>query len=208
MRILLAEDDRVTRRALEVRITAFGHEVDVAVDGTEAWERFQVADYDAVVSDWMMPGLDGPALCRRIRAATDRPFCYVLMLTSRSTTEDLVEGIDAGAHDFMTKPFASDELKARLHAAARVIELERHLAQKVRDLSRALREVKTLQGLLPICMYCHSVRDDEDIWEQIEAYIADRSEAEFTHSICPPCYEKRVKPMLTELRATTPKTGS
>ncbi len=84
-----------------------------------------------------------------------------------------------------------------------MINLERHFAAKVKALSQALNEVKTLRGLLPICMYCHKVRDDSDIWEQIEAYIADRSEAEFTHSICPSCYEDRVKPMLSELRTTS-----
>lgn len=200
MRILIAEDDRTTRRMLEVRLTAFGHQVDCAEDGMQAWEMFQAGSYDVVVSDWMMPKLDGPDLCRRIRALEDRPFCFLLMLTSRGTTEDLVEGIESGADDFMTKPFVNEELQARLHAAGRVIELERRLAGKVEDLERALSEVKTLRGLLPICMYCHKVRDDSDIWEQIEAYIASRSEAEFTHSICPPCYEDQVKPMLSELR--------
>lgn len=200
MRILVAEDDPGTRHLLQTKLTSYGHDVVLADDGAAAWEAFQHQPFDAVVSDWMMPELDGPTLCRNIRAEPDRPFCYILMLTSRSTTEDLVEGIAAGADDFMTKPFDNDELRARLHAAGRVIDLERSLARKVEDLSQALREVKTLRGLLPICMYCHSIRDDRDIWARIEEYVCSHSEAEFTHSICPGCYEDRVKPMLAELK--------
>lgn len=200
MRILVADDDPGTRRVLEVSLTSFGHTVVLAEDGEQAWQLFQQQPFDAVVSDWMMPGLNGPELCTRIRGEEDRPFCFLLMLTSRDTTGDLVEGIAAGADDFMTKPFHQDELRARLHAAGRVIELERSLARRVEDLSQALREVKTLRGLLPICMYCHSIRDDREVWERIEEYVSNHSEAEFTHSICPGCYEDRVKPMLNELK--------
>lgn len=208
MRILVADDDPGTRLVLQSKLTDFGHDVEVAEDGQVAWELCQHRNFDAVVLDWMMPRMDGPELCRLIRAESERPFCYILMLTSRSTTEDLVEGIAAGADDFMTKPFDKEELRARLHAAERVITLERRLARKIDDLEQALSEVKTLRGLLPICMYCHSIRDDKDIWERIEEYIAEHSEANFTHSICPPCYEERVKPMLSELKRDAQKKAS
>ena len=208
MRILVADDDPGTRLVLSTQLTDFGHEVEVAEDGQAAWESFQRQPFDALVLDWMMPRMDGPDLARLVRADADRPFCFILMLTSRSTTEDLVEGIAAGADDFMTKPFDKDELRARLHAAERVIALERRLARKIDDLEQALSEVKTLRGLLPICMYCHSIRDDRDIWERIEEYIAQHSEANFTHSICPGCYEERVKPMLSELKKDAEKKAS
>ena len=200
MRILIADDDPVGLRALQRVMEKSGHEVVTAGDGDEAWQRIEETPFDIVVSDWMMPGVDGPELCRRIRLRDQHPFCFVILLTARDTDADLVEGIMAGADDFITKPWVRDVLQARLHAAERVVRLERDLAQKVADLEQALDEVKTLRGLLPICMYCKSIQDGPEAWARIEAYISQHSEAEFSHSICPGCYESQVKPMLDEMR--------
>lgn len=200
MRVLIVEDDAVTRRALQAVIAGLGHEVAETCDGREAWEQVQAGDFDVVVSDWLMPEMDGLELCRRIRALEDRPYCYVMLVTVRSDSADLVEGIMAGADEFVRKPWHADELVARFHAAERVVRLERDLAAKVQELEKALDEVKTLRGMLPICVYCKSIRTDSAAWEEIEAYVCSHSDAEFTHSICPTCYDSRVQPMLDDLR--------
>ena len=200
MRILIVEDDPVAQAILVHALNDLEHDVVITNNGLDAWSQIEKSDFDVVVSDWMMPKLDGIELCRRIRALEDRPFTFIILITQKDTTEDLVEGIHAGADDFMTKPFERDELHARLYAAGRVVGLERALAKKVADLEQALDEVKTLRGLLPICMYCCAIRHTDEAWERIEAYISEHSEAEFTHSICPTCYDDRVKPMLEEFR--------
>lgn len=132
MRILIADDDPVSRRVLIGYLQKWEHDVVAAADGEEAWRLFEAEDFPLVISDWMMPGLDGPELIRRIRAS-DRPgYAYTILLTGRNQKEDLVEGMDAGADDFVTKPFDRDELRVRLRAGERIVRLERALAEQAR----------------------------------------------------------------------------
>jgi len=96
-----------------------------------------------------------------------------------------------GADDYITKPFDKNELKSRLNVAKRMINVQNELATKVNELQEALNHVKLLQGIIPICMYCHKIRNDNNAWDQLEMYISNHSDAEFSHSICPQCLEKR-----------------
>ena len=201
MHVLIAEDDAVSARILEDAVSAAGHAVEVVADGRTAWERLQAEDFDLVISDWVMPEMDGLELCRRVRAREEAPFCHMMLVTSRTRAEDIVAGIMAGANDFVTKPFDRAVLTARLHAAQRVIELERTLANRVRELEEALHEVATLRKLLPICMYCKSIRDDEQAWADLEEYFHKHAQTDFTHSICPSCYDGRIRPMLDDWKA-------
>jgi sigma-B regulation protein RsbU (phosphoserine phosphatase) len=200
MHVLIAEDDPVSRRILQDAVSGAGHEVTLVGDGREAWRRIEAEHFDLVISDWVMPEMDGLELCRRLRARADAPFCHVMLLTSRNSTEDIVTGIMAGANDFVTKPFDRAVLIARLHAAERVIDLERSLAARVTQLEEALHEVATLRRLLPICTYCKSIRNDEQAWNDIEEYFHKHAQTDFTHSICPTCYEGRIRPMLDDLK--------
>jgi phosphoserine phosphatase RsbU/P len=134
MKILIAEDDPIVRRLLQSYLAEWGHEVTEAVDGTQAWELFERGEYGVVISDWMMPGLDGPELIRRIRAAGRPGYAYLILLTSKSRREDLVRGMEAGADDFMAKPFDRDELRVRLRAGERIIQSERDLARQAGEL--------------------------------------------------------------------------
>jgi sigma-B regulation protein RsbU (phosphoserine phosphatase) len=151
------------------------------------------------VMDWMMPGLDGPEICRRLRAIDTPTPTYVILLTSRDASADVVEGLRAGADDYVTKPPNEDELVARVNVGARVVGLQQTLADRLRRLEEALANVKQLQRLLPICSYCKRIRDDQNYWQQVESYITVHSGVQFSHGFCPDCYNKYVKPQLDEL---------
>jgi sigma-B regulation protein RsbU (phosphoserine phosphatase) len=143
MKVLIAEDEVVSRRLLQSYLQRWGHEVVAAQDGEEAWSLFQAGEFPVVISDWMMPKMDGLELIRRIRACHRPGYIYAILLTSRSHKEDLVEGMESGADDFLTKPFDRDELRVRLRAGQRVIELETALLHSLEDLAEARkREVE------------------------------------------------------------------
>jgi CheY-like chemotaxis protein len=131
MRVLMAEDDPMARKVLERYLQQWGYEYQVAQDGEEAWTMFQQGDYQIVITDWMMPKLDGVGLIRNIRDCENTDHVYALLLSARSQKEDLVEGMDAGADDFVAKPFDRDELRVRLREGERIVRLGRELsAQK------------------------------------------------------------------------------
>jgi DNA-binding response OmpR family regulator len=197
MRILIAEDEKATRMRLEKTLSGWGFEVETVADGLAAWERLCSEDPPRLcIIDWLMPGMEGPELCRRLREKFPEEYFYLIILSARQGVENLIEGLAAGADDYVTKPFVGRELRSRIDVGVRVLSLERMLAHKVRQLQTALEDVKQLRGLLPICSYCNKIRNDEDYWEQVDSYISSRSEIEFSHSICPVCYEKFVQPML------------
>jgi len=177
VRILIADDDRMSTMMLGRSLEAWGFEVIVVHDGTAAWECISGPNPpELTIADWMMPGLDGIELCRRIRAAVLPLPVYVILLTARSSRQDLVAGLDAGADDYLTKPFDPDELRARIHVGQRTLGL--------------IANIKRLTGLLPICSYCKRIRSDHDYWEQVESYITEHTDAVFSHGICPPCLAK------------------
>lgn len=138
MKVLIADDDLVSRRLLQGYLQKWGYEVTVAMNGAEAWWLFEQNEFQIVISDWMMPELDGTELIRRIRASARPGYVYTILLTARSQKNDLVEGMEAGADDFVSKPFDGDELHVRVRAGERIVKLEQALA----DQNRALREAQ------------------------------------------------------------------
>jgi len=200
MKILIAEDDALSRRMLEVTLVKAGHEVVTTRDGGEALGALtRDGAPKLLILDWMMPVKDGPEVCRELRVhETSQPH-YIILLTARTQTPDIVEGLQAGADDYMTKPFEGEELLARVQVGRRMLELQASLADRVRDLEAALAKVKLLQGLLPICSYCKKIRNDKNYWLQVDTYVAQHSEARFSHGICPECYENVVKPEMAKL---------
>ena len=157
MKILIAEDELVSRRLLESRLKKWGYEVTAAKDGKEAWEIFQKEHFPMVISDWMMPEMDGLELLRRIRASERPGYVYTILLTARTEKEDILAGMESGADDFITKPFDKDELLARLKVGLRITDLERDLAHRNQELEkineRMRRDLeaaaKIQQSLLP-----------------------------------------------------------
>jgi sigma-B regulation protein RsbU (phosphoserine phosphatase) len=190
MKILIAEDEEISRRLLETTLTNAGHEVIAVEDGLKALESIRKVVPDMLVTDWMMPELDGVELCRRVRALGLSSYVYIILLTSLTQKENIIQGLDAGADDYISKPFERTELLARVRAGERVIQLEKSLRQKNKELSETLAHVKQLKGLFPICMYCKKIRNDENYWQKVEEYLAEHTEADFSHSICPECLEK------------------
>ena len=192
MRVLLAEDEAVSRRLLEATLSRFGYEVLTVDDGLQAWEQLNSERPPLLaLLDWSMPGLDGPEICRRIRS---RPgghgYTYMLLVTARAAKQDVVEGLSAGADDFISKPVDAAELRARLRVGERIVRLEQDLSLKVRDLEVAAEHVKELQGMIPICMHCKRIRNQEQLWEKVETYIETRSGAKFSHALCTECLDK------------------
>ena len=186
MTILLAEDDSATREILAAQLRKLGHTVHCAPDGEEGWAHFQTRKPDIVITDWMMPRANGLELCRRVRSAGLPAYTYLIILTALDRKVGYIEGMAAGADDFVTKPCDIVELTVRLRAAERVLGLQ--------------REVDHLKRLLPICPRCKRIRDEHDRWQPVEAYVGRVTDAQFSHGVCPECHEKFLKPQLEAAR--------
>ena len=155
MRVLIADDSVVSRRLLEGTLRRWEYDVVVASDGTEAWNCLQRPDSPPLaILDWMMPGMTGPEICRLVRQAPREPYTYILLLTSKSQKEDLIEGMGAGADDYITKPFDQHELNVRLRAGRRIVELQSQLLEA----REALREQAT-RDFLTRCWNRSSILD-------------------------------------------------
>ncbi len=197
MRVLIAEDDADSFELLATLLNSFGYEVVGVDNGDDAWRVLQRPDRPMLaVLDWLMPGMSGVDICRQLRAQKcDNP-TYVILLTSLTSEDNIVEGLEAGADDYITKPFDFFELNARIGVGQRVINLQVSLSSRVKELEDALGHVKTLQGILPICMHCHSIRNDEESWQQIDTYISQHTDVQFSHGICEKCMKEHHSDML------------
>jgi len=205
MQILIAEDDPVTGEILARTLQRWHYNTMLVVDGAQAWDRLRTAtDPTLAILDWMMPQMDGPDVCRRVRQELPLANMYLLLVTAREGRGDMVAGLDAGADDYIIKPFDPDELRARVAVGVRVLSLQQKLGERVAELQAALSNVKKLHGLLPICSYCKRIRGDDQYWQQVEGYIAEHSEAQFSHGICPACYAT-VSAELDEISRNKPK---
>jgi DNA-binding response OmpR family regulator len=173
MKILIAEDDVVSRRLLESVLTKLGYEVISTENGRDAWATFLVETPRILITDWMMPFIDGPELCRKVRADERFRYTYIIMLTALAGRKFYLEGMNAGADDFLNKPFDMEELSVRLKAAERILDLQ--------------AEVSILNGLLPTCSYCKSIRDEQNEWQPLEEFVAARTTTSFSHTLCPDC---------------------
>ena len=169
MRVLIADDDSVSRRGLLGLMQSWGYDVMMAEDGIAALSVLAAADAPRLaLIDWEMPGLYGPDLCRKVRERHVADSPYLILLTSRNSRSDVIAGLDAGA---------------------RIVELQNGLAEKVTQLETALGKVGRLSGLLPICAYCKAIRDDSDYWHRVEEYVSEHAGVQFSHGICPSCLE-------------------
>jgi DNA-binding response OmpR family regulator len=200
MKILLAEDDAVSRAILRKALESWKHEVIEVPDGEKALQALRMDEkLRLAIVDWMMPLMDGIEVVRKARELftnTDR-YVYMILLTQKDSRPDIVAGLEAGADDYMVKPFDPDELKVRIRSGQRIVELQSDLAATNARLLNALADVKKLSGFLPLCASCKRIRDADGNWHQLESYISKHSEAHFSHSVCPDC-AKQLYPDLFE----------
>ena len=198
MRILIAEDDATSRIVLATALKNEGYDVTSAADGSAAWQYFQQPDAPPLaILDLMMPGIDGVDLVRRVRSVPSRVPPYLIIVSTKSDKADVITALDAGANDYLTKPFDAGELRARVEVGRRMIEMRFQLAEKVVELEQALEQVRTLRGIVPICANCKNVRDDQGYWNRVETYLNQHTEAEFSHAVCPDCM-KRLYPQFKD----------
>ncbi len=218
MKILIAEDDIYSGKLLRKILEDLGHQTLLAEDGLKAWELFQERGIRMIITDWMMPQMDGLTLCRKIRSSGKESYTYIIFLTAKDQKQDLIAVFEAGADDYIKKPFDPEEIRARIKTGERIVKLEeghkeleqilvesrnklkvafdntlqqkRILERVNKELQDALDNIQELEGIVPICAHCKKIRDSGDEWQKLEAYIEEHSEAQFSHGICPDCKEQ------------------
>jgi DNA-binding response OmpR family regulator len=201
MQILIADDEPVSRGLARAALADSGCEIACVDNGNDAWAAIEARTEPMLaVVDRIMPGVDGFELCRRARRIGAYPPLYIVMLTSAGEPADVAEGLEAGADDYIPKPFNRAELRARTHVGLRMLALQESLARRVADLESALSNVKQLRGLLPMCAYCKKIRVDNSYWQQLEAYLTTHSDAQVSHGICPECFPQALEDVEREGR--------
>ena len=211
VRVLVAEDDYLVCQDIVRTLTAMGYEVvGTALDGEKAVEAVCRLRPDVVLVDIEMPHLDGLSAARKIRECCPTP---VVILTAYESKDFLTKASEQGVAAYLTKPPDPQQIERaiiiaiarhkdlmelhRLHAE--VAEKNGELAAQNERLEKTLAEVKTLRGLIPICMYCKKVRNDSGFWENVEMYVRQRTEAEFSHGLCPECFSKHYPDMAPDM---------
>jgi PleD family two-component response regulator len=174
MKVLVADDDRTSRALLHGALLKLGYEVVEAASGLSAWDTLMSTGVRIVVSDWVMPDIDGLELCRRVRSLRDRPYTYFILLSGQRIGDaHYANAMDEGVDDFLQKPIEVDGLRMRLRVGERIVRLT--------------ERVKTLEGILPMCAYCRRIRDEKGGYSNLEEYVSDRTTARFSHGVCPDC---------------------
>lgn len=187
MKILIAEDDPISLRLLKTTLEQLGHEVTTSHHGTEAWEHYQKTYHPIIISDWMMPEVDGLELCRNIRQLDRADYTYFIMLTARTGRENENEAMQMGVDDFLTKPLNKDELVSRLRVAERILGYT--------------NQIRRLQNrMLTICMYTKQIKIGPDKWVPVEKFFHDLLGVDFSHGISPPAFQQ----LLSEGQVSTP----
>ena len=178
MKVLIAEDDRTSRALLKGALTKLDYQVVEAKDGISAWELLGETGCRIVISDWVMPDIDGLELCRRVRSQEEKPYVYFILLSGqRLGGEDYAKAMEEGVDDFLPKPFDSERLRMRLRVAERIVGLTERL--------------RTLEGFLPMCSYCRRIRDEGGKYQSLEEIVSSKTPAQFTHGVCPECAKQR-----------------
>ena len=189
--VLIAEDDPISARILQAALSKFGYHPVVTSNGTEAWEVFDREPMRLIVSDWMMPGLDGLAFCEKVRARQHTAYTYFILLTASQTSAHNYElASAAGVDDFLTKPLDREIIRIRLQVAERILKYT--------------AEIRHLQQLIPMCVYCRKVRNEHDYWDMVESYIQKETGSMFSHGACPQCYDKEMANLLKATSSSPP----
>ncbi len=205
--VLYVEDEAAPREETALFLKRRIKKLVTATNGEEGLARFHEERPDLVVTDIRLPVMDGLQMVRAMRS--EYKGIPIIVTTAYTEAPYMTEAIDIAVDQYVIKPIDTDKLSVALEKCAETIEYrtahKRFLAERellIKDLQKALSEIKTLRGILPICSSCKKIRDDEGSWEQIESYIRDHSEAEFSHGLCPECANR----MREELKQLKPHT--
>jgi len=188
--VLIVDDNPKNLQLLGNILKVKKCDIGVAQGGNMALQMARDINPDLVLLDIIMPDLNGLEVCKRLKSSPETKDIPIIFLTAKTETEDIARGFRLGAVDYVTKPFNSIELLARVTTQLelkKAWDMQKNLVEK---LQTALDEVKQLSGLLPICCHCKKIRDDKGYWNQVEGYISTHSEAEFSHCICPECMKE------------------
>lgn len=214
--ILVVEDEIASAQLLGYILRSGGHQVSLAHNGYEGLERAQHVLPDLILLDVMMPGINGYQVCERLKANEETRDTPVLFLSALAEVGDKIRAFNAGAADYITKPFHAKEVLARvsthialrrlqqqLEAANRVLEQQNaELQMRNTELQEALHTIQTLSGLIPICAWCgRKIEDEDGNWVPVEAYIQAHSHAQFTHGMCPDCFTRMKEDAVRTLRS-------
>lgn len=200
----MVDDQPTNLKVLLSFLQAHNFQIYIADSGLRALKVLSKVSPDIILLDVMMPELDGFETCRRIKANEELAGIPVIFMTALDSVEDKLVGFNAGGVDYITKPFQQIEVLARLKTHIM-------LRKKEQELAKALAEIKTLSGILPICSCCKQIRNDSGYWQQVEEYISEHSGAMFSHGLCPECYQKEMDDFLKIMernKVSQPKPSS
>jgi DNA-binding response OmpR family regulator len=193
-RVLVVEDDPFFQRILVRRVENEGYQVRAASDGREGMKAIVTFEPDVVISDWMMPEVDGLELCQSVKTGLREAAPYFILLTAKGEISDKLLALDTGADDYLVKPADQGELIARVRAGLRIVDLTRRLRRTIAelqiakaDLEHTKTDLRQLQSTLPICSFCKKIRDDDGIWHDVDKYLTTHAQADFSHGVCPEC---------------------
>lgn len=189
MKILIAEDEFTTRMLVQVSLENWGYRVESVADGHEAWSilKEKTAPQIAIL-DWEMPELDGIDVCRRVKEMEIENPPYIILLTARDQKKDIVQGFDAGADDYMTKPFNDNELRARVRVAERLVRTQTSLLESLTELKEVLNQLEMTQGELEVCQSCYKVLNNNNSnWRSMKEIIQHNGDLRIAHTVCPEC---------------------
>jgi CheY-like chemotaxis protein len=198
--ILVVDDIPRNLQVVGVVLKEHGYQVAAATSGKQALEMLQHMTPDLILLDIMMPEMDGFEVCRQIKQQKHLEDSPIIFLTAKNETEDVVKGFGLGAVDYVTKPFNASELMARVRTQVELKKARDSERRLIAELREALAQVKTLSGLLPICSHCKKIRNDKGYWTQVEKYIGDHSDAQFTHGLCPDCLNELYPDLVDDMK--------
>ena len=192
VKILIAEDELTTRMLVQVSLENWGYRVDSVVNGQEAWLALKQKDApDIAILDWEMPELNGPEVCRRVKEMGGEDSPYIILLTGRDSNNDIVKGFDAGADDYMTKPFNNNELRARVRVAERLVRTQTSLSDSVSELKEVLNHLEMIREGVAVCQSCCNIlSNDDDQWYSIKESVKHQDDPRFIQTVCPSCTQE------------------
>jgi len=189
VKILIAEDELTTRMLVQVSLENWGYRVESVVNGQQAWLALKRKDAPSIaILDWEMPELNGPEVCRKVKEMGKENSPYIILLTGRDSSNDIVKGFDAGADDYMTKPFNNNELQARVRVAERMVRTQTSLAESVAELKEVLNHLEMIREGVAVCQSCRKIYNSDDgSWYTIEESASNYADPRFFQAVCPNC---------------------